>query len=183
MRRSKIAGIYSIFCTVSKQYYIGCSANVLARLNTHKSKLKNNTHSNPKLRNHFNSYGLDAFQFELLDECSEDLLAALEHYWVNILDTKKNGYNSRATHTDDDIRSGRVFSKRICKDETREKIRLSLSGRKNAQHSKFMAGNKIRERKVKILGCNLVFDSVTKASEHFKVSRPTIRKRIEKYVK
>jgi hypothetical protein len=38
-------------------------------------------------------YGRENFSFQILEECSEDKLAEREIYWINKLNTYKNGYN------------------------------------------------------------------------------------------
>lgn len=61
----KLQGIYTITHIESGRTYVGSSKNVMKRLASHKSDLKNNKHHNPALQNYYNKYGKDSFTFEL----------------------------------------------------------------------------------------------------------------------
>lgn len=42
----------------------------------------------------FKKYGIDNFTIEQLEECSWEILSEREQYWIDKLDTFKNGYNA-----------------------------------------------------------------------------------------
>ena len=181
MYKFKTSGVYTIRCKVNGLYYVGCSDHVYARLNCHKCHLRYNKHTNPKLQNHFNTYGIENFEFELLEECNVSHLTAIEHYWCILLDTRKNGYNFRTTNPYDYIKAGRILNSRVVSTETRKKISAALTGGKNAKHSEFMKGNNHGGKKVKSINENIIFDNITMAGKHYNVSRSTIRKWIKIY--
>ena len=83
------AGIYQIVNSVNNKRYIGSSTNIIQRFRTHCSNLKHNKHSNLHLQNAWNKYGLDAFQFEIIEECSKDKLLEREDCWRAKYDSNK----------------------------------------------------------------------------------------------
>lgn len=76
-------GIYKIENIVNHKVYIGQSRNVYRRLNNHQNDLIKNKHANDYLQKSFNKYGLEKFVFELIEECSIEMLNEKEIYWIN----------------------------------------------------------------------------------------------------
>ena len=66
------AAVYKIQNTETGQVYIGQSTAYKGRWNTHKSRLRRNKHSNPKLQEDYNKYGPDAFEFKIIKEFPPD---------------------------------------------------------------------------------------------------------------
>ena len=62
---NKIICIYQITCTVNGNRYIGQSIDIKRRFGQHKRQ-----EENPYLRADMEKYGLDAFKFEVLEECA-----------------------------------------------------------------------------------------------------------------
>ena len=96
-RISKLRGIYKIANIINGKVYIGRSINILLRWYNHIDALKDNEHINKKLQDDFNKYGLDSFQFSIL-EMNEDEkeLIMREQEYLNDLDFNNNynRYNS-----------------------------------------------------------------------------------------
>lgn len=90
-------GIYTIQNIVTGKLYIGCAVDIKKRWKTHKLRLTKGVHENSYLQNAWNKYGKDNFLFEILEECEEQFLYSLEHYWCNLLDINNTGYNIRPT--------------------------------------------------------------------------------------
>lgn len=89
-----ISGIYKIQNIYSDRIYIGQSKDIRKRLREHLECCKSsNTSENKGLVNSWNKYGEDCFDFEILKECSCDLLDDEERYWISYYDSFKNGYN------------------------------------------------------------------------------------------
>ncbi len=124
-----IPGVYTITNILNNRIYVGCSKNVRKRLNWHRCLLKSNKHSNDRLQKSFNKYGEKSFKFELLTECTEELIFSEEHYWANLLNThhRKHGFNILPTHPNE---------KRLIADSTRIKISKSSIGRKFSEKTK-----------------------------------------------
>lgn len=110
-------GVYLIRNTKNDHHYIGSTKNVQARLNTHKSNLRNNKHSNSYLQNAWNKYKEESFEFVILylTDSKEEWLK-LEQNW---LDTINPAYNLSPTA------KSSAGSKRS--EETRAKLRKAMT--------------------------------------------------------
>jgi group I intron endonuclease len=142
-----IPGVYSIMCTINKKQLIGETKNVKKRLTQHKNRLLNNTHENPYFQKAFNKYGLENFEFKLIEYCELENCKIREHYYCNLYNThnKQKGYNIRATGLD---LKGKMSQ------ETIEKIKNSLKNSekfKQRDSGKGMRGKKhSKETKLKM---------------------------------
>ena len=88
-------GIYKITNTINNKIYIGLSSNIEERWKIHKKRYKIETDKEYEkhLYRSFRKYGLDAFTFEVIEECSVEELANREIYWISYYDSYANGYN------------------------------------------------------------------------------------------
>lgn len=119
-------GIYAIKNKLTNFMYVGSSINVNRRFITHKSLLKHNKHTSIYLQRGYNKYGIDNFEFYILEEVLEnDLLEIREQYWIDI---SKNLYNLCKIAGN---KSGFKHSK-----ETKLKISNSNKGRKVSEDTK-----------------------------------------------
>jgi len=147
------SGIYSIRNKTTGKYYIGSSKNYKFRLYNHRKKLKQGKHANEYLQNAFNKYGLDDFEFEVLEEYTEELLCAMECYWCNILKVHNRdfGYNIKpilpysshklANETKDKIRNkhlGKKYEFKHKSEEHKKKIGIANKNRKHSEDFKKM---------------------------------------------
>ena len=98
MYKDIICGIYSIENIVNHKKYIGQSVNIKHRWCYHKCELNSGIHDNDYLQKSWNKYGKDNFQFEILEECSEDLLNEKERYYIDLYNTMNRdyGYNLKS---------------------------------------------------------------------------------------
>lgn len=110
MAYKKVSGIYRILNTINNKSYIGSSVSVFKRLSTHKRMLINNKHFNKHLQSSFNRYGLDNFNFSLIEETEIDIINEREEYYISIYKSndRELGYNKRIQC---DTNIGREFSK------------------------------------------------------------------------
>lgn len=81
----KISGIYKITNKKNNHCYIGSSKDIYNRWRNHKQ-----THNNPKRKEYgyklysaMRSYGIENFNFEILEECDNNQLLDRERYWYN----------------------------------------------------------------------------------------------------
>lgn len=84
-------GIYKITNTTNGKCYIGQSRDIEARWAKHLSAYK----SSPEweLYRAFKKYGIGAFSFEVIEECTIEELNEREIYWIAHFDSFNNGYN------------------------------------------------------------------------------------------
>jgi group I intron endonuclease len=133
----QIVGIYQIQNKLTKQCYIGSSVRIKKRFYNHKSDLKTGRHHSIKLQRAWNKYGPEAFEWSILQECSEEQLPWLEALWMAKLDSFKNGYNIEELTLD----AGIIVRRRHHTEEAKAKMR----GRKLSEEAKA----KIREARSK----------------------------------
>lgn len=86
-------GIYKITNLQNKKSYIGKSINIEKRWKAHKSLSEWKRFENKSLYKAFKKYGLDNFSFEIIEECSEELLNEKEQWYIQYYNTFDNGYN------------------------------------------------------------------------------------------
>jgi len=154
-------GVYIL--TLNNKHYIG-SCKMLNykmsrngfhyRLYLHIHKLIKGNHHSLKLQNAVNKYGINNIGFDIIQTCDSKITTDIEQYWLNIMDTFKQGYNSCPTarsnfgykHTEEaklkmsKSKTGRVAWNKGLKGEspsleTRKKLSDSLSGRKKGPMS------------------------------------------------
>lgn len=85
------SGVYLIQCMISGKGYIGCSANVMSRLKTHKTDLKCGRHINIALQRAWNKYGAESFQYTIL--LKTDDIFTEEKRLIALHQTFGKGYN------------------------------------------------------------------------------------------
>lgn len=90
---SKTVGIYGIFNTESKKWYVGQSVDIAHRFEQHRTLLKNGKHQNEHLQNAWNKRGEGAFSFVILEVCDVQELSAKEMAWIKEKNSLFGGYN------------------------------------------------------------------------------------------
>ena len=87
-------GIYKITNQITKQCYIGQAVDIAARWKQHaKCGLGIDTPATNKLYRAMLEDGLHNFSFELLEECSKDLLNEKEKFFIGLYLSNEYGYN------------------------------------------------------------------------------------------
>ena len=96
------SGIYIIRNLVTNKVYVGSTKHFDKRWNLeHLKDLRLNKHYNCKLQRSFNKHGEENFSFEIIEELEYDAnnpecrkcFVETENYYMELLDSKKNGYN------------------------------------------------------------------------------------------
>lgn len=87
-------GVYKIVNKITGQVYIGSSKNLGHRFRQHKYLLKKGKHDNKKLQDDYNQFTDTAFEFIVIEECSNEIFKKdLEAIEQNYLNTFENKYN------------------------------------------------------------------------------------------
>lgn len=89
-------GIYKITNLINGKSYIGQSVNIKKRFNAHKSAAFNSNNKNYDfpLYKAIRKYGIENFEFEVLEECKKSELNDKEKWYISKYQTLgKNGYN------------------------------------------------------------------------------------------
>lgn len=128
-------GIYYIKNLKNNKIYIGQSLNIERRIKRHIRELKNEYHHNKHLQKSFKKYGIDNFEFNVLE--ITDNLNEREMYWIKYYNSINplNGYNK--TYGGDSEEPN---------DETKLKLSKAFKGKpKSEEHKKNLWMN--REKK------------------------------------
>lgn len=92
-----MVGIYKITNIKNDKVYVGSSKDIEKRWNQHVNSLKNNTHHSSKLQRSYNkTKDKSIFQFEVIEETTEDELKKREQYYIDLYDSFNSGYNCSA---------------------------------------------------------------------------------------
>ena len=84
MAANNKSGIYSIYNKVNGLFYVGAAINFRKRWELHRLELKNNRHHSRHLQNAYNKYGLENFEFKILQIVEDkNRLTEIEQYWLN----------------------------------------------------------------------------------------------------
>jgi group I intron endonuclease len=93
--QTRIVGIYKITCVPNGKIYIGSSVDVHRRWGLHRTHLNTGNHNNKYLLRAFEKYGKESFVWEIIEECSEDILWEREQHYLDTLQPfNEKGYNS-----------------------------------------------------------------------------------------
>ena len=87
----KISGIYKITNTITGDFYIGSSKNVKQRLACHKCQSTWNEQPNNPMYIDMQKYGVEKFDFQILEEVESEHLKEKEQQFI---ETLKPTYNS-----------------------------------------------------------------------------------------
>lgn len=87
-------GIYCIKNKINNKLYVGSSSNLQSRKNFHFNSLKDNKHHSKKLQRAYNKYGINNFNYTILENCEKNNLEILEKEWINYFNSYYNGYNA-----------------------------------------------------------------------------------------
>lgn len=106
----KICGIYGIKNKVNGKMYVGSGRDCVRRWSYHKTQLKYDRHNNGNMQEEVNKFGLDNFQFIILEEClAKELYKKEEEYMKKY---RKQLYNINGINKKDKfIRRGKAVTK------------------------------------------------------------------------
>ncbi|MBI5792666.1 MAG: GIY-YIG nuclease family protein [Rhodocyclales bacterium] len=80
-----MCAVYKIVHRATGRCYVGSSVDHERRWRRHREDLQGDRHHNTALLRAWKKYGPEAFDFEVLEECSAGRLRERERYWINEL--------------------------------------------------------------------------------------------------
>ena len=170
----KVCGIYKITNKINGKCYIGQSNDIHRRW---KQELAPNAKLNPHLARAFEKYGIDNFEFEIIEECQREQLNEREQFYIEIYHSidPKLGYNKTEGG---DGNLGRHF---IMSEEQKEKIRKANTGRKYTDDKlvniRYACQHKIDPNQI-VIYCyetNKYYLSIGKAAKELGICKDSIR--------
>lgn len=167
------SGIYCIKNLINSKCYIGKAYNVEIRLKEH----RRSHHSAILLQRAVTKYGIDNFEFSILEECSKDELSNREIYWIRELNSlNPNGYNIATGGNGGDTISNlpeekyESYIKKLSnprREGFSEEQSLRFKGSKNpmygkhfSEESKNKLSNSISGSRNPVYGCNLMNNGI-----------------------
>lgn len=80
-------GVYKIINSITGEFYVGATAQgFIYRYYKHKSDyVRRSRKSCPLLYKAFDEYGIDKFYFEMMEQCSKDIIREREEYYIKLL--------------------------------------------------------------------------------------------------
>jgi group I intron endonuclease len=102
----KSIGIYKI--KINDKEYIGSSCNIGQRLKHHLWSLENLKHHNRTMQNLYNKYSKEEIYFEVVEECSDEVLIEREAYYISTLNPYINHILDPQTLVRDDVCKQRI---------------------------------------------------------------------------
>jgi len=122
-------GIYKITNLINNKSYIGKSLDIEHRFREHKAGIRSNIH----LQNSIKKYGIENFDFSIIEECDRDECSLRERYWIEFYDSFRSGYNST---TGGENEPGWHLS-----EDSKDKLRVKKSEETKRKMSESLIGN------------------------------------------
>lgn len=141
MTVAESCGIYLLRNAVNGKVYVGQSVNTRNRWNEHRKSANRGTKTH--LYDAMRKYGLDSFEFMLVEECGPIQLDERETFWMDFYRAREDGYNQmpagQGGRVMDEAARERISSKlrgRKLSADRIEQIRRSSTGRKHSEETK-----------------------------------------------
>lgn len=90
---NKIIGIYKYQNKLNGNIYIGQSVDINRRYNQHLQEANSNK-AITAIDLAISKYGIENFDFSIIEECPKEKLDERERYWIQYYDSYNNGYNN-----------------------------------------------------------------------------------------
>ena len=113
----KISAVYKITNTVTNDFYIGSSKNVKQRLAAHKCQSTWNKCPNNTMYLDMQKYGVDKFEFEILEVVEPEKLKEAEQQFIETLKPTYNNYNAKGLNVERRKETHKEYQKKYEKTE------------------------------------------------------------------
>lgn len=178
-------GIYKITSPNGK-IYIGQSINIKYRFDTYR-RLNKQVSSSPKIYRSLKKYGFENHTFEVIEECSIDLLNERERYYQEFYNVLNDGLNCMLTNTKEKKKVYLPYSnerKKAISDfhkgkklsiETIEKIKTARSKQIiTEEHKRKISENSGSARIILDINTGVFYNSVKELSNLYKIKSNTL---------
>ena len=115
----KISAVYKITNTVTGDFYIGSSKNIKNRWADHKKPSMWKKYPNNPMYQDMMKYGVDKFDFQVIEEVEPEKLKEIEQKFIEILKPTYNNRNANGLN----VESNKKYHKEYEKSEKRKKAK------------------------------------------------------------
>ena len=115
----KISGIYKITNTITNDFYIGSSKNIKQRWIDHKKPSTWKKYPNNPMYQDMQKYGIDKFEFQVIEEVEIDSLKEMEQQFIETLKPTYNQMNAKGLN----VERYKEYKKEYEKSEKRKKAK------------------------------------------------------------
>ena len=131
----KISGVYKITNTVTGDFYIGSSKDVKKRWREHKKPSTWKNHQNNQMYIDMQKYGVEKFDFQILEEVEESFLKEKEQYFIESLKPTYNQMNAKGRDAKKFKESQKKYIQSEKFKECQKKYRQSEKGKESRRKS------------------------------------------------
>jgi len=147
MRKIKQSAIYKIYNLIDGKFYVGSAIDFAARIRSHLSLLRRNSHTNKHFQNAWNLYKEENFRIAIIEEVPMLVNETRESFKIRLVDEREQYYLNTLLFADqDDIRfyelgynKNRIASSalgRKLSEESKKKLSESHKGLKASEETK-----------------------------------------------
>ena len=111
---TRISGVYKIINKITKDFYIGSSADVFRRWRNHKSPSKWKEHPNSPLYRDMQKYGVDKFRFQILAPVMPKHLKQVEQEFIELLSPTYNQMYAKGQNPESPRKSSQKYRSQLC---------------------------------------------------------------------
>ena len=137
-----ISGIYKIINTVTGDFYIGSSKNVKRRWTAHKRQSVWKNCPNNQMYLDMQKYGIDKFEFEIIEEVEIDSLKEIEQQFIETLKPSYNQMNAKGL----DLGRRKKYKKEYNKSDKRKKYCKEYQSQLCSYNDETLTLNALRKR-------------------------------------
>ena len=139
----KICGIYKITNIITGDFYIGSSKDIKRRWTAHKCPSTWKKCPNNPLYQDFQKYGVDKFEFQILEEVEEGSLKEEEQQFIEILKLTYNNRNANGLNVERRKKTQKKASKEYEKTDKRKEYKKSDKYKEIHRKSSNKYGNQL----------------------------------------
>ena len=148
-------GIYMIKNIINNRVYIGKSKHIEQRFKEYSNSLKNNYCHNSKLQDDYDQFGIESFNFKILEGCDYCDLDRLESEYIRQFDAYKNGYNVQ------DVLNYDILNNKILVCSVKNLLLTAMSKRNSTEQEEFLLTDIASELKISTNDLKVIINDIT----------------------
>ena len=176
----KISAVYKVTNTISGEFYVGSSKDVKKRWNAHKCPSVWNRYPNNRMYRDMQTYGIEAFTFEVLAEFPQELLRIKEQETIETLHPTYNSIDAYITDEEQKAYKKAIDKayREAHKEERNAKAKAYHEAHKEEKKAKNKAYREAHKEEIKAINKAYYETHREKIKAYKKAYRETNKKRI-----